>query len=150
WCNWRCSAPVSPSACRPPPRPTPCDTASPPTCWHAEPTCAPSRNCSATPASPPPRCTPKWTPPEFSTSTGMRTPEREGLPGLFVNYFLFAGGIHPSCTSHSFIGTRLSSTPAPAGVACWNGKQQCHSAHSFIGPGFRHLSGNRFKLLELL
>ena len=37
---------------------TPCGTPSPPTCWRAAPTCAPSRSCSATARSRPPRSTP--------------------------------------------------------------------------------------------
>ena len=44
-------------------RPTPCATASPPTCSTAAPTCAASRRCSATRASPRPRSTRAWSPP---------------------------------------------------------------------------------------
>ena len=52
--------------------PTPCATASPPTSWSAGPTSAPSRSCSATPASRRPSATPTSTPATYWRSTGRR------------------------------------------------------------------------------
>jgi integrase len=59
-----------------------CGTASPRTCWAGAPTCARSRSCSATPASPRPRSTPRSTPPTSSTSTAtpIRGPDRPRRP----------------------------------------------------------------------
>jgi integrase/recombinase XerC len=100
WCRGRRARPHG-AGPPPPPRRTPCATASPRTCWARARTCVRCRSCWATPASVPRRSTPRWTLQRCWTS--IATPIRANARRPCYHHARQAQrGQHPPRSSLSF------------------------------------------------